>query len=98
METIIFNTFLYITVFCFICCLRYNSNTASINEYNKIDLSPIWESQPSCVQFAHVNVDDLNSRQLRSLASEIKLSGYSRILRERKTEGLRKAIREHLQA
>jgi hypothetical protein len=44
------------------------------------------------------NLNRMNTRQLRQLAQELKIPAYSRILRLRKTAGLREAIRQHLAA
>jgi hypothetical protein len=42
------------------------------------------------------NLNRMNTRQLRQLAQELKIPAYSRILRLRKTAGLREAIRQYL--
>lgn len=44
------------------------------------------------------NLNRMNTRQLRQLAQELKIPAYSRILRHRKTAGLREAIRQYLAA
>jgi hypothetical protein len=44
MENLLFEAFLYIATICFICCIRYNPQPATANEYELIDLSPIWDA------------------------------------------------------
>ena len=94
MENLFFEAFLYIAVFCFLCCFCHDPNRKEALQYQPIDLSPIWEDAPDDLP----ELDGMNSRQLRLLASTLKLPGYSRILRERKTEGLRQSLKEYLKA
>jgi hypothetical protein len=114
MENLLFELLVYVTVICFICCFQYRPYaSASVPDYQPIDLSPIWDSDPdyqpidlspiwdsdpdeSTVLIDPIQVKTMTSRELRSLASDIQLSGYSRILREQKTEGLRQAILEKI--
>ncbi|MCU0532914.1 MAG: hypothetical protein MUD14_03335 [Hydrococcus sp. Prado102] len=132
MENIFFEAFLYMATICFICCIRYNPQTAAAHEYKPIDLSPIWDAQeqeiipdpwtlsinsdksatlspvnvtpiPNLLEKKQKsqpmpNLNRMNTRQLRQLAQSLKIPAYSRILRHRKTAGLREAIRQYLAA
>lgn len=100
METLFFDTFVYLTALCFLCCLLYNPNSAEPDPETdpwQLPLNPVqkqvWQPQPVLAFPPTPSRYDKSwtIRRLQAEAKRLQLKGYGRMSKTALIERLNQA-------